>query len=538
MGKLYNRVKMTVSGTPGTGTITLGSAVAGFQSFATAGAQDSDVVSYLIEDGLNWELGQGTYTSSGTTLARTTIVASSNSGSAINASSSAVVMIAALASDFSSGVAINSTAISGGTSTKLLYNNAGTVGDIPVYYSTGSGVVQIGGTTSSFAGFRNSSGTFQTRLADNSGFAPAAFGATTVNGSLTNTGGGFNLNNYFASNSISGNLYVANGCNFGWSSGATVSGASTYDVYITRGASSLDFYTNGSTKQMSITSAGQIQFTNALTVAYGGTGVATLTGIVKGNGTSAFSAAVAGTDYVAPGGALGTPSSGTLTNCTDLPVSTGVSGLGVGVATAAGNAVNGSGGLITYSSYAPASGKTLTVSNSITLAGTDSTTMTFPSSSATIAGLGVAQTFTGTQTFAGSSSVIAAIFNDAAEVATVSATAATGTINYDVSTQSVLYYTSNASANWTVNFRHSSGTSLNTAMSTGQAITVAFLVTQGASAFFNNAVQVDGSSVTPLWQGGTAPTTGNTSSVDVYTYTIVKTGNAAFTVFASQTQFK
>jgi hypothetical protein len=56
--------------------------------------------------------------------------------------------------------------------------------------------------------------------------------------------------------------------------------------------------------------------TTALTVAQGGSGATTLTGVVKGNGTSAFTAATAGTDYVAPGGALGTPSSGTLTNCT------------------------------------------------------------------------------------------------------------------------------------------------------------------------------------------------------------------------------
>ena len=123
------------------------------------------------------------------------------------------------------------------------------------------------------------------------------------------------------------------------------------------------------------------------------------------------------------------------------------------------------------------------------------------------------------------------------ETVTISATAATGTINYDVSTQSVLYYTTNASANWTTNFRGSSGTSLNSLMSTGQSITVAFLVTQGGTAYYNNVVQVDGSTVTPKWQGGTAPSAGNASSVDIYSYTIVKTGNAAFTIFASQTKF-
>jgi hypothetical protein len=149
------------------------------------------------------------------------------------------------------------------------------------------------------------------------------------------------------------------------------------------------------------------------------------------------------------------------------------------------------------------------------------------------------QTFTGTNTFTGSSSAIAMVLNDTAEVATVSATAATGTINYDITTQSVLYYTSNASANWTVNFRASSGTSLNTALSTGQSMTVAFLVTQGSTAYYNSAVQVDGttSGVTTRWLGG-APAAGNASGIDSYRYLIIKTGSATFTVLASNTQFK
>jgi hypothetical protein len=150
-----------------------------------------------------------------------------------------------------------------------------------------------------------------------------------------------------------------------------------------------------------------------------------------------------------------------------------------------------------------------------------------------------AQTFTATQTFSGTSSATAIVLNDAAEVATVSATAATGTINYDITTQSVLYYTTSASANWTVNFRGSSGTSLDTLMTTGQSMTVAFLVTQGATAYYNSAVQVDGttSGVTTRWLGG-APTAGNASGIDSYRYLIIKTGSATFTVLASNTQFK
>jgi len=150
-----------------------------------------------------------------------------------------------------------------------------------------------------------------------------------------------------------------------------------------------------------------------------------------------------------------------------------------------------------------------------------------------------AQTITGTKTFSGTSSTQAIVLNDAAEVVTVSATAATGTIAYDITTQSVLYYTTNASANWTVNFRGSSGTSLDTLMTTGQSMTVAFLVTQGATAYYNSAVQVDGTTVgvTTVWLGG-APTAGNASGIDSYRYLIIKTGSATFTVLASNTQFK
>jgi len=148
-----------------------------------------------------------------------------------------------------------------------------------------------------------------------------------------------------------------------------------------------------------------------------------------------------------------------------------------------------------------------------------------------------ASTFTGLQTFAGTSANADLKTSNMLETATISATAATGTINYDVTTQSVLYFTSNASGNFTVNFRGSSGTSLNTVMTTGESMSVTFLVTNGATAYYNSAVQVDGSSVTPKYQGGTAPTSGNASSIDSYTYVLIKTGSAAFTVLATQTKF-
>lgn len=123
------------------------------------------------------------------------------------------------------------------------------------------------------------------------------------------------------------------------------------------------------------------------------------------------------------------------------------------------------------------------------------------------------------------------------ERTTVSATAATGTVNFDVNTQATLYYTSNASANWTLNVRASSGATLNSIMTTGDSQTIVFLVTQGSTAYYASSFTIDGTSVTPKWQGGTAPTAGNASSIDAYSYTIVKTASATFTVFASQTKF-
>ena len=89
-----------------------------------------------------------------------------------------------------------------------------------------------------------------------------------------------------------------------------------------------------------------------------------------------------------------------------------------------------------------------------------------------------------------------------------------------------------------MNFRGNGSNSLDSLMSTGQSITVVFLATQGSTAYYNNAVTVDGASVTPKYQGGTAWSSGNASGVDAYSYTIVKTGSATFTIFASQTQFK
>jgi hypothetical protein len=127
------------------------------------------------------------------------------------------------------------------------------------------------------------------------------------------------------------------------------------------------------------------------------------------------------------------------------------------------------------------------------------------------------------------------------ESMSVSATAATGTINVDLATAPVYYYTSNSTGDFTFNARWNSTTSLNSVLSVGQSVTFAFLVTNGSTAYkpasSPGAFQVDGVTITPKWQGGTAPSAGNASSIDSYTFTIIKTASATYTVLASQVKF-
>jgi hypothetical protein len=134
MAKLVNRAKMSTA-TTGTGTITLGSAESGYQSFADAGVADGETVRYVIEDGTAWEIGTGTYTASGTTLSRT-VTESSNADAAINLSGSAVVYVTAVTEDI---VNANNPIISSGTITEDVY----TITDSEPAISPDDGSVQL-----------------------------------------------------------------------------------------------------------------------------------------------------------------------------------------------------------------------------------------------------------------------------------------------------------------------------------------------------------------------------------------------------------
>lgn len=159
-------------------------------------------------------------------------------------------------------------------------------------------------------------------------------------------------------------------------------------------------------------------------------------------------------------------------------------------------------------------------------------TITLPDATTTLVGTDSTQTLT-------SKTITQGVLIAPEERLNISATAATGTVNINVNTSPVWYYTTNATGNFVINIRGDGSTTLNSLLTIGDSITIVFLNTNGSTAYYNTSLQIDGTGtgVTTKWQGGSAPSAGNASSIDVYAYNVIKTANAVFTVLASQTKF-
>ena len=128
--------------------------------------------------------------------------------------------------------------------------------------------------------------------------------------------------------------------------------------------------------------------------------------------------------------------------------------------------------------------------------------------------------------------------NEVIEKCDVSGGTLNGSSNLNLASNAVIYYTANAGGNWVWNLRADASTALNDIMANGDSMTFAALVTNGGTAYYNTGIQIDGTSINDVkWSGGTPPGAGNADSVDVYTFTVIKTSNATFSVFGSQSQF-
>ena len=187
-------------------------------------------------------------------------------------------------------------------------------------------------------------------------------------------------------------------------------------------------------------------------------------------------------------------------------------------------------------------GNTTTTVGNLTLGNVliTSVATTFPNSflANSTATLGNATLTLGSQTTTvGNLALNNATIENIQEPANITATAANATINIDILSNVVVYCTANATGNFTVNFRGNAGTTFNNAVPANVSVSASLVTAQGATAYYNSLVQVDGATVTPKWQGGTAPTTGNANSTDTYVYVVMKSAANTYTILASQTKF-
>ena len=123
------------------------------------------------------------------------------------------------------------------------------------------------------------------------------------------------------------------------------------------------------------------------------------------------------------------------------------------------------------------------------------------------------------------------------ERANVVASSPPATANLDLITAPIMYFTSNTTQNITANIRGNATVTLNSMLAIGQTSTFVIFI-PNATAYYVNTVKIDNVTVTPYWQGGSSVVSGNSNSIDIYTFAVLKTANATFKVFASQVKYQ
>jgi hypothetical protein len=462
-----DRVKETTS-TAGTGTLTLAGAATGFQSFAVIGNGNQTYYTIAGQGTSEWEVGIGTYTSSGTTLSRDSVLSSSAGGAKVTFSAGTKDVFVV----YPSGRAVYGDTVGNVTITTNFQAARLTASD-----ST-SNVTLIYGDAYSV------SGAFAVPIVDMSGVWNTTGEPTLVKYNVTNTASG--------TNSLLLDLQTGGTSRFKVDkNGNTTAASSIFGGAVSVGSAVFPTATitnltatNETVTSLTVTNETVSTITGAtnsfcdMDTIQGDVIIATSTPantqiFFSDSGSISGSSAVALFDIAATWNTTGSPT-----------------GFKLNVADSASD----------------------TLSSFIDLQRNGS-------SQFKINKYGGANTRAILQT------------------ATITAAAPSATTNYDVITQVVQYYTTDATANFTLNFRGDSSISLASYMSVGQSVEVVLLVTNGATPYYPNAFQIDGSAVTPKWITGVAPIAGNANSVDVYTFTIVETAAATFTVFATQNKF-
>jgi len=573
--RIADRVQETTT-TTGTGTLTLAGAATGFQSFAVVGSGNQTY--YAIIDSTNnvWEVGIGTYTSAGTTLSRDTIFSNSSGTTAaltLAAGTKTVICTAPAQPTITdtiygyqaeynrSSTATNNTCIGYQAGYSISTNGYNTCVGYQAAYAnstsnsytavgyfalkgrfnavlmTGVGISAGGGTTfgggdyatcigayanyTSYGGSATAVGTFsQYSSLNNADCTSLGYGSLYTNGSgYRVTAIGSNAGYYISGSGIMESVAIGYKALYGHTTSFATGNyntcvgsnsmlnvtATTYATVI--GYSSMQNMTSASNNIGIGTSVGNSITTSSSNILIGYNAGATLStssdGTNIGIGYQAFNGGNGGYN-IAIGFRTMFQTSGN-TGGYNIMV-----GYLAGYSMAAGSynvcigGYQGSGGIID-----------ITATNNNVVLGDNSGNILLYKVTSGLGGFNVGM----------------------ADKGTTSATAATGTINFDAATQTVLYYTAAATANFTLNVRSTATATLNTALPTNQTLEIVFMCTNGATPYYMSAFTIDGTSVTPKWLNGTAPTTGNANSIDMYTLRITKTAGATYTVLAKQEKY-